>query len=335
MVVCEICGDTMKMRINGSHLKSKHGISLYEYKFKFPKSNYGEYVVGKFDCKECGDIVSSNSVIKVNHLKLHNLSVDNYNIKHHKIECECGCGEFTEYSYTRHTYNRFLGGHCESWNSGLTKDTNSSIKRQSEYMMKNNPMNDNKVVERMLSHPNSKWTRKRIQSRSDSYKKTMLKKYGVSNYFKTSEFREKSETTCLKKYGVRNAQQNTEVHQKNIKSRLNFKDYKTPSGKLLRVQGYEPQALDILFKLYDESDIFTDKKGMPKFWYNNGKDRRYFPDIFIKSENKFIEVKSMWTYKTHEDTVESKCKSVTDKLYKIDVWILHENGKLLQEYKYE
>jgi len=38
---------------------------------------------------------------------------------------------------------------------------------------------------------------------------------------------------------------------------------------------------------------------------------------------------------TNENTIKLKCKSVTDKSYKIDVWVLHENGKLLQEYKYE
>ncbi|MBC8304894.1 MAG: hypothetical protein H8E55_55160 [Pelagibacterales bacterium] len=73
---------------------------------------------------------------------------------------------------------------------------------------------------------------------------------------------------------------------------------------------------------------------MVEFWYNNG-ENRYFPDIFIKSKNKFIEVKSTFTYNMHEDVIKSKCKSVTDNLYTIDIWILNKEGKILKEYKYE
>lgn len=327
----------MKMRINGSHLKFKHNISLQEYKLKFPNSNWGEYNVGKFDCKECGDIISSKSAIKVKHLKLHNLTVDEYNMKHFKVKCDCGCDKYTEYSYTIHKYNKFLSGHCKRWNDGLTKDTNSSIKHQSEFMENNNPMFDSVNVEKMKNSPNSKWTPERIKRRSVSYEKTMMKNYGVSNYFKTDDFREKVEKTWIGKYGVRNPQQNIEVHKRNIKSRLDYKSYTTSSGKTLRVQGYEPQALDLLFKSYDENDVSVSKSEMPEFWYVDvsGKNRRYFPDIFIKSENRFIEVKSTWTYNINKNKIKLKCKSVTDKSYKIDVWILHENGTLLQEYKYE
>ena len=52
---------------------------------------------------------------------------------------------------------------------------------------------------------------------SESIKKqesTCLKKYGVTNYTHTEEYKEKTKTTCLKKYGVENPMQNKDVGNK-------------------------------------------------------------------------------------------------------------------------
>jgi hypothetical protein len=43
--------------------------------------------------------------------------------------------------------------------------------------------------------------------------------------------------------------------------------YKLPSDEIIRVQGYEPLAIDILLKKYNENDIITQKKDMPIIMY--------------------------------------------------------------------
>ena len=53
-----------------------------------------------------------------------------------------------------------------------------------------------------------------------------------------------------------------------------------------------------------------------------------------KLENKFIEAKSTWTYNTNEDRIHEKCKSVIDKGYDIEVWIISNKGKILETIEY-
>lgn len=77
------------------------------------------------------------------------------------------------------------------------------------------------------------------------------------------------------------------------------KDYILPSGKVVKIQGYENKALDILIKDFDEHDIILSNiynyTGALLYIYNN-KTHKYYPDIYIKSLNKIIEVKSNYTY---------------------------------------
>lgn len=77
-----------------------------------------------------------------------------------------------------------------------------------------------------------------------------------------------------------------------------FKQYIFPSGDIRNIQGFEHFTLDKLVKIFKEDDIITKRRDMPKIVYElNGKEHRYYPDIWIKSINKIIEVKSNWTYK--------------------------------------
>lgn len=120
---------------------------------------------------------------------------------------------------------------------------------------------------------------------------------------RVQEFLDKRINTSLERYGSNHPMQNKEVFEKCMKSGFKYKDYILPSGKIVKVQGFEPLCLDELFKLgYLESDILTDTKDIEKYigkvMYktNDGKLHRYFPDIYIISENKILEVKSKYTY---------------------------------------
>jgi len=105
----------------------------------------------------------------------------------------------------------------------------------------------------------------------------------------------------LEKYGVSHPMQKVEVFKKVMKNFYRRKEYTLPSGKKLFVQGYEPIVLDDLFKVYLENDILIDDSDIENrvgkiFYKYDGKTRRYYPDIYIVSENKIIEVKSQYTY---------------------------------------
>lgn len=80
-----------------------------------------------------------------------------------------------------------------------------------------------------------------------------------------------------------------------------YYDYELPSGKIVKLQGYEPQVLTELLKTYSEDDIVIGVKeinkeiGQIKYMFEE-KEHTYYPDFYIKSENKIIEVKSQWTF---------------------------------------
>lgn len=137
----------------------------------------------------------------------------------------------------------------------------------------------------------------------------------------SKEVQEKSKQTCLARYGVEYPNQSTEVQEKTFHSGVKFKEYTTPSGTIRKVQGYEPFALDLLFKDFEEDDIITDRCSIPRITYElDGKTRYYFPDIYITSLNKVIEVKSSWTVQLHKSIMAAKKNATETAGYLYEVW---------------
>ncbi len=126
--------------------------------------------------------------------------------------------------------------------------------------------------------------------------------------------------------------QNQEVMQ-NLQDKLNkYKKYKFPSGDIRNVQGYEPYALNILLKTYEEDQIKTNRKDIPRIKYNHdGKSKYYFPDIFIETEKRIIEVKSTWTYQADLNMNLAKAKATIDHGYMFEFWIFDSKGNLTIE----
>ena len=158
-----------------------------------------------------------------------------------------------------------------------------------------------------------------------------LKKYGVKHPSELKIFKDKKEKTCLERYGVKNPNQSPEIHERSQKNGLKFKTYITPTGQTRKVQGYEPFALDKLFKEYSfhEDDILTDRSKVPCIHYiYNEKNKVYFPDIYIKSQNKIIEVKSNWTIQLHKEVNYAKQDACVKGGYIFEFWIFNKKGEL-------
>lgn len=156
---------------------------------------------------------------------------------------------------------------------------------------------------------------------------TSLKKYGVRFPMQNKEIQLKQERAILCKYGVRNPNQSPVIQAKAQKTGLRYKTYITSNGDTRKVQGYEPQALDKLFKEHGmtESDVITDRGAVPRITYtSNNKSRYYFPDIYIPSQNKLIEVKSTWTYTLHSEINCLKLNAARAAGYTCEVWIFNK-----------
>lgn len=144
-------------------------------------------------------------------------------------------------------------------------------------------------------------------------------KYGMHPK-KTKEVQDKWTATCLEKFGG-HPNQNKEVQIKSEANSYHYKTYIMPSGNLVKYQGYEDKALDELVQLYEE-DICIGRANIPSVDYKVGdKKHVYFPDFYIKSLNKIIEVKSEWTIQLKRGNVEEKALATIKAGYKYEIWV--------------
>jgi len=100
------------------------------------------------------------------------------------------------------------------------------------------------------------------------------------------------------------------------------------------VQGYEIFALRDLIEIenINENDIITGCKSVPEIWYNDitGKKHRHYVDIFIKSQNRCIEVKSSWTVKKENVFIKQNAGKELGFIY--EIWVYNEKGDIIQKY---
>ena len=157
-------------------------------------------------------------------------------------------------------------------------------------------------------------------------KNTNLGKYGVENVFQSDEIKKRIIITNNIKYGY-----DYHTQSPDYKQPFSIHTYTFPSGKVVTTQGYENHVLDILIKKYKEEDILVSKREIHKhlghftYEYEN-KQHFYYPDIYIKSENLLIEVKSSWTAKQNIDVNKLKAKSCIDRNFNFETWIFDKNG---------
>ncbi|PCI28112.1 hypothetical protein COB55_04350 [Candidatus Wolfebacteria bacterium] len=195
---------------------------------------------------------------------------------------------------------------------------------------------NNKRIESCLNIYGTEYSQQ-SEDVKDKIKATTLKNHGVESSLSSPEIRAKGEETSIKKYGVKNPMQNSEIIEKCKKNSYKLKDYRLPSGQIIKVQGYENLALDMLFKSYNENDLLIKDKDIEnhigQIWYKdiNGGNHRYLPDIYIISENKIIEVKSTWTYQKKKDSIFLKQQSCINMGMKFEFMIFNRKYTLLAE----
>lgn len=162
-------------------------------------------------------------------------------------------------------------------------------------------------------------------------KQTMIGNIGVEFSQQSPIVREKTKQTCKKRYGVENPSQSAIIRNATIKSSFVAKIYTFPSGKLIQVQGYEPQALDLLLEQYNEEDIIAgDATKIPVISYSfKSKHRKYFPDIYIPSDDMLIEVKSDYTYEKDLEKNLAKQQACLDAGYNFKFIIMNNKGDII------
>lgn len=137
--------------------------------------------------------------------------------------------------------------------------------------------------------------------------------------------------TNVERRGVEYVLQDPTIFAKAEKSRHRRKDYFLPSGALLRVQGYEPWALDRLLNVeqVSEDDLVV---GGGRVWVSykdtTGQQRRFYPDIYISSQHRIVEVKSTYTYDRHRARNIAKHSAAIAAGYVCEFWVFDGSGNL-------
>jgi hypothetical protein len=276
------------------------------------KINYNKDLLDSIIKKDKADLVGSYTKL-----------TRNINIKF-----KCKCGNYYEKKFR--SLNEYGGANC---NFCTKKNSLYKIKQTniSKYGVENTFQSEeikNKIKQTNLTKYGVENT---FQSEEikNKIKQTNLIKYGVEYSFQSEEIKNKIKQTNLGRYGVENVMFNKDILEKHFKNSYKLKDYKLPSGKTIKIQGYEYIALDELLKIYEENDIIVGNLNMmPELWWNDSKNikHRYYVDIFIPKENKMIEVKSNWTYL--QDDKKEKIEKIpleAKKLgYKYEYWIYDE-----------
>jgi len=267
---------------------------------------------------------------RLNGNKTKNLSITNEEIYliYHNIEkpvCECG-NEVNFLGFSR-GYNKTCGYKCgNNKKDKKIKEKKTKLKNHpngysrnhkkaeetciSKYGVKHFMMTD-EGKEKCKKTKTEKYGDEKYNNREKS-KKTKTEKYGDPTYTN----RDKAEETIYKKYGVKNIMQTGEVE-----FGYKYKNYILPSGKKIKIQGYEDRLLDELLDKFNEDEILTDRKDMPEFWYigEDNKEHRYFPDVFIPHINTIYEVKSTYTITCDIEKNKKKFKSVKDAGYNFEL----------------
>jgi hypothetical protein len=123
--------------------------------------------------------------------------------------------------------------------------------------------------------------------------KSLIYMNGCESSFQVEVVREKAKATCMERYGVPFAIQSPKVYHE-VKIAKNFT---MPSGKVVKVRGYEDMILtELLAKGIKEKDIVIGMD-VPSFEYEwEGVTKVYYPSFLIKSKKLIIDVKAVYEY---------------------------------------
>lgn len=321
------------------------------------------YIKSKIDgnnyCKSNGQFTR--------HLKHHSLTYRQYYERYVTgIVMKCGCGKLKTFYQPTETYANSCGNPvCIGELIKETKANWTTEQRLSDAVNKKKWAASRTVEDKEKTRDSRKQTnRERYGVEYTTQSSTMINKskltkkerYGNENYSnpgKTSKswqaksadeinvITEKKRHTCIDRYGVSSPFFLPNVRKKSAISNSIGREYILPSGKVIRVRGYEDEAINKLLEYYTEFDLVLDDTltlyGLPVFMYDDNRKHRlkYYPDIYIPKENKIIEVKGRWWWDgngdlKHQNRLEKNLKkrqAVLDAGYQYEVWLFEDRKK--------
>lgn len=164
--------------------------------------------------------------------------------------------------------------------------------------------------------------------------------YGVDNVSQSKEVLKSKKRTWLDKYGYDNPSKSPEIKRligRKVHSSIAKKKIVNGHGKKYILQGYEPQALNYLKKYFRYAHIHSQSSGkVPNFeYYFEGRDRMYFPDFLVQTEDYecIVEVKSIYTLcetSAKYRMMKAKAKAVLGSGYDLELLVMQSDGTKIE-----
>lgn len=282
-------------------------------------------------CSECIDIekrrdLEQKTILEIKQNSGH--TVVAINLSTREVEYDCGtCGERKTSFISNLKISKGYCRNCETWHHKLPYTT---LKEKVEEMKVT-------LLTEEHEYTNNKMLLKIICICGNPDRKTLSdirRGRGCSDFCRM----EKVKNTCLERYGVTNVSKDPEIFSRIVSAIRTRKEYELPSGRVVNLQGYEPQAVDYLLS---GEDKFLERKiserdlsfgiEIPSFRYvdEDGTERVYHPDIAIG--DMIIEVKSDWTLHRWKETNIRKFQAVNEKGYKLRLLLFYENGEVQED----
>ena len=140
---------------------------------------------------------------------------------------------------------------------------------------------------------------------------------------------ERKKESYQEKYGVDNPMQDPKINETSNINRYKFKAVNIHGRRFSRLQGYEPQGIIYLIEKMD-IDVNTIHSGrkVPKIRYKfQGKNKTYFPDMYVEDRNLLVEVKCDYTYNNMIELNQAKREASIKAGYDYLTIIFTNNGK--------
>ena len=343
-----LCSDCSKKNGREKYIKTnlkKYGVDnpskIKEVREKAKKTTFERHGVENYRHHEDCEIKMKNTTLErygVEHYSQTNEFNEKYKttcLERYGVENYSQTNEFNE-KFKNTCLERYGAEHNSQTDEYLEKRKNTNLERYGVEHFRQSVLYDEKYKITCLEKYGVENATKN-EDVKQKMKNTTTERYGVEYYSQTNEFHEKFETTSLERYGTKHPNQNPEILKKIISSSFSKKEYKLPSGKIILIQGYEHMALDEL--LYEENinedQIIIGVENVPIIVWNdiNDKSHNHFPDIYIKTQNRLVEVKSSWTAKLHENDIFLKLEYAKKQGYNYEIWVYNGKGEKVECYK--
>jgi len=140
---------------------------------------------------------------------------------------------------------------------------------------------------------------------------------------------DRKKVSYQEKYGVDNPMQHPDINEKSSISRYKFKAVDIYGRRFSHLQGYEPQGIKYMVDHMgiDINEIDSGRKVPTVSYKLDGKNKVYFADMYVESQNLLVEVKCEYTYQADLEKNKAKREAAIKAGYDYKTLIFDKRGK--------